>query len=403
LVSYPGSTFYLFTRPTGVLVEYAYDVASRVTGITYKQNGTTVLGDLTYEYDKAGNRTKIGGSFARTGIPQAINTTAYNAANHQTTFGDKTLTYDNNGNLQTITDSGGTTTYTWNARNQLTGISGPGVSASFVYDGLGRREKKTISSNLTEFLFDGVNPVQETSGAAILANILPGLGIDEFLTRTDVGAGKTSFLLSDALGSSIALTDAVGAVQTEYSYEPFGKTTLTGASNTNPFEFTARENDGTGLHYYRNRYYHSALQRFISEDPIEFAGGDINLYAYVGNSPQTFTDPHGLEAPLPIPSFPGSGGQTCVSVGFGARCGPPSNRKSNPTPPKPPEPGPRPINPCSLRGCFTRDGQLYDSDYEPIDPLDLATRPENLGDYIGYGWSWYWENWVTRKLDSTGW
>jgi YD repeat-containing protein len=64
----------------------------------------------------------LGGSFARTGIPQAVNSTAYNAANQQTTFGDKTLTYDNNGNLLTVTDSGGTTTYAWNARNQLVGI-----------------------------------------------------------------------------------------------------------------------------------------------------------------------------------------------------------------------------------------------------------------------------------------
>ena len=32
-----------------------------------------------------------------------------------------------------------------------------------------------------------MNPVQELSGASILANILPGLGIDEFFTRTDVG------------------------------------------------------------------------------------------------------------------------------------------------------------------------------------------------------------------------
>jgi YD repeat-containing protein len=105
------SAFFGFVPlPNGVLVEYTYDAASRVTGITYKRDGTTVLGDLTYEYDKAGNRTKMGGSFARTGIAQAVSTTAYNVANHQTTFGDKTLTYDNNGNLQTITDSSGTTT-----------------------------------------------------------------------------------------------------------------------------------------------------------------------------------------------------------------------------------------------------------------------------------------------------
>jgi RHS repeat-associated protein len=286
------------TLPNGILVEYAYDGASRVTGITYKQNGTTVIGNLTYEYDKNGNRTKIGGSYARTGLPQAISSTAYNAANHQTTFGDKTLTYDNNGNLLTITDGSATTTYTWNARNQLVGISGTGVNASFVYDALGRREKKTINGSLIEFLYDGLNPVQETSGAAVLANILTGLGIDEFFTRSDVPAGTTSSLLTDSLGSTVALADSAGAVQTENTYEPFGKTTSTGVSNTNPFQYTGRENDGTGLYYYRARYYHPGLQRFLSEDPIEFNGGDINLYAYVGNSPTNFTDPTGEVWPI---------------------------------------------------------------------------------------------------------
>jgi RHS repeat-associated protein len=204
----------------------------------------------------------------------------------------KTLTYDNNGNLLTITDSGGTTTYTRNAMNQLTGISGPGVSASFVYDGLGRREKKTINGSLTEFLFDGVNPVQETSGTAIVANILPGLGVDEFLTRTDVSGGATSSFLSDALGSSVALTDTAGTVQTEYTYEAFGRTTATGASNSSSHKYTGRENDGTGLYYYRARYYNPVLQRFISEDPIEFEGG-WNFYTYVDNSPLNFIDPFG--------------------------------------------------------------------------------------------------------------
>ncbi|MGI0013411.1 MAG: DUF6531 domain-containing protein, partial [Nitrososphaera sp.] len=204
------------TLPNGVLVEYAYDAASRVTGINYKQ-GATLLGNLTYEYDKAGNRTQTGGSFARTGIPQAISTSNYNAANHQLALGDKTMTFDNNGNLSTITDASGTTIYTWNARNQLTGISGPNVTANFVYDGLGRREKKTVNSNLTEFLYDGVNPVQETSGATVLANILAGLGIDEFFNRTDVPAAVTSHFLPDALGSALALADSAGTVQSEYT------------------------------------------------------------------------------------------------------------------------------------------------------------------------------------------
>ena len=46
-------------------------------------------------------------------------------------------------------------------------------------------------------------------------------------------------------------------------------------------------------HYYRARYYHPGLQRFISEDPIEFAAGDTNLYIYVGNDPVGFVDPLG--------------------------------------------------------------------------------------------------------------
>ena len=280
------------TLPNGILVEYTYDAASRVTGINYKQ-GATVLGNLTYEYDKGGNRTKIGGSFARTGIPNSITSASYNAANQQTALGDKSLIFDNNGNLTSITDAGGTTLYTWNPRNQLTSINGPSVNASFVYDGLGRREKKTINGSLTEFLYDRVNPVQETSGATVLANILTGLGVDEYVTRTDVPAGTTSNLLPDALGSTIALADSSGAVQSELTYEPFGKTTVTGPTNTNPFQYTGRENEGTGLYYYRARYYHPQLQRFISEDPVGLGGGDINLYAYVGNDPMNLVDPLG--------------------------------------------------------------------------------------------------------------
>ncbi|MGH7795708.1 MAG: RHS repeat-associated core domain-containing protein [Candidatus Binatia bacterium] len=128
----------------------------------------------------------------------------------------------------------------------------------------------------------------------MLANILPGLGIDEFLTRTDVVAGVSSSFLTDALGSPVGVTDNACVLQTEYTYEPFGKTTFTGSSNSNPYQYTGRENDGTGLFHYRARYYHPQLQRFISEDPIEFEGGDINRYAYVGNDPMNFVDPYGL-------------------------------------------------------------------------------------------------------------
>jgi RHS repeat-associated protein len=88
-------------------------------------------------------------------------------------------------------------------------------------------------------------------------------------------------------------------VAEQYFYFPFGQT-LQSAGTTNPFQFTGRENDGTGLMYYRARYYVPDWGRFISEDPIGFAGG-INRYAYVNNAPQNSTDPSGL---LTLPSDP---------------------------------------------------------------------------------------------------
>jgi hypothetical protein len=46
--------------------------------------------------------------------------------------------------------------------------------------------------------------------------------------------------------------------------------------------------------YYRARYYHPTLQRFVSEDPLGFAGSGPNSYSYTSNSPTNFGDPSGL-------------------------------------------------------------------------------------------------------------
>ncbi|OGL27236.1 MAG: hypothetical protein A3G44_03400 [Candidatus Rokubacteria bacterium RIFCSPLOWO2_12_FULL_73_47] len=104
------------------------------------------------------------------------------------------------------------------------------------------------------------------------------------------------FYTADALGSALMLTDSAGALATRYTYAPFGRTAAEGVSSGNPFQYTGRENDGlAGLYYYRARYYHPGLQRFLSQDPLGFAAGDVNLYAYVGNNPLNFIDPLGLD------------------------------------------------------------------------------------------------------------
>ena len=175
---------------------------------------------------------------------------------------------------------------------------------TYAYDADGRRTSKTINGATTQFLGacpprkrrDGLNPVQELDGAAppnVTANLLTGLGIDEYFTRTD--ASGTMAFLADALGSTVGLVNSAGGIDTSYTYQPFGATTVNGTS-ANPYQFTGRENDGASLYYYRARYYSPTFQRFIAQDPIGFAGGDANLYAYVGNDPLNHVDPRGTES-----------------------------------------------------------------------------------------------------------
>jgi len=268
--------------PNGVTLSYGYDVASELTGVTYSLNSTT-LGNLTYSYDLAGRRSSVGGSYARTGLPNAVSTATLDSANELAVWGTVTPIYDANGNL--LNDGGNS--YVWNGRNQL--ILMNGSAESFQYDAFGRRAAKTILGTTTNYLYDGANIVQELSGTTPTANLITGR-VDEYFQRTD-STGAASFL-TDALGSTVALTNASGGNVAQYTYDPHGNTTVAGSS-TSAFQFTGRENDNTALYYYRARYLSPGIDRFISEDPLGLAGG-INDYAYAGNDPVDNADSSGM-------------------------------------------------------------------------------------------------------------
>jgi RHS repeat-associated protein len=289
--------------PNGITVTYSYDSDSHISGITY-QNGATTLGNLIYSYDSLGRRSQVSGSYARANLPSSMSSVSYNVANQITTWAGTGVTYDLNGNIQ----NDGTNTYSWDFRNQLSAITG-GNTASFQYDGLRRRIGKTINGISTAFLYDGGNVIQELSGSTPTANLITGLRTDEIFARTDSAGAR--YFLSDALNNTLGLSNPTATVPTQYTYEPFGNTSTTGSSSTNEFQYTGRENDGTGLYFYRARYYQPGFERFASEDPIGFGGG-TNLYGYVRNNPVNLFDPSGLK-PRP----------TCQSGGMSYLCGPP--------------------------------------------------------------------------------
>src|SRR5205823_2374093 len=108
------------TYQNGITVDYGYDVGGRLASLTFR-TGLAFLGDLTYNYDLTDSVYQVGGSFARTQLPNPVSSTSYNSRNQLTQWGTSTLLYDANGNLA----SDGSSTYTWNARDQLVSVTGP--------------------------------------------------------------------------------------------------------------------------------------------------------------------------------------------------------------------------------------------------------------------------------------
>ncbi|MFK3646896.1 RHS repeat-associated core domain-containing protein [Lysobacter enzymogenes] len=279
------------TLPNGIAAGYDFNDAGDLVGLAYAKPDGSVLGAMGYGYDRVGRRIAQTGSWANGLLPQAGAGNAFDDNHRQTQFHGQSLSYDANGNLT----FDGLRTYVWNGRNQLAQIQQGGQTiAAFEYDPVGRRISKAENGQTVRYLYDGANAVQETRGAQV-AGVLTGLGLDQRFARTDV-AGRT-YLLTDGLGSTKALTNAAGAVVQRYDYTPYGQTQSTQSGFDNPYQYTGRELDASGLYYYRARYYHPGMARFISEDPIGLAGGP-NTYAYVGGDPISQIDPLGLAGVL---------------------------------------------------------------------------------------------------------
>jgi RHS repeat-associated protein len=273
------------TLPGGVTAAYSYDNDSNLTGITYG-NGSSTIGTLTYSYDPANRVSGVGGTLYQTNLHNAI-TASYNNANRITALNGTAFAWDANGNVT----SDGTNSYGWNARNQLTAV---GSTAAYAYDALGRRITSTVSGVSTSYLYDGWDVVEEQQGGSLSAAMLTGLATDERFSRS--AGGVLSTYLVDRLGSTMALAGGSPAtVLTSYGYNANGAATVSGAATTSSYTFTGRESDATGLIAMRNRYYKPNWGRFISEDPIDVAGG-VNLYQYANNNPTTFRDPYGNAA-----------------------------------------------------------------------------------------------------------
>jgi RHS repeat-associated protein len=192
-----------------------------------------------------------------------------------------------------------------------------GMSASYLYDPLGRRTTKTMGGTVTNFLHDGDTEIGEYEGSGnIQRRFVRGPEIDQPIAMINCtvpgnsyagsNAAKTMFHY-DKLGSVVAMSNAGnGQLATNggpFLYDAFGNCTSGGAPYSTagtPYLYTGQRFDPeTGLYLYRARCYSPWLDRFCQPDPVGYAV-DVNGYSYTGNHPTDATDqalfqstPHG--------------------------------------------------------------------------------------------------------------
>ena len=126
------------------------------------------------------------------------------------------------------------------------------------------------------------------------------------ITERSDGTDAESYLHKDHLGSPISISDKLGNIVQQFTYDPWGKQTkiyqqasfldLTFNQPTNR-GYTGHEHiDGLDIIHMNGRIYDANLGRFMQADPtIQFAGNfqNYNRYSYIMNNPLTYTDPSG--------------------------------------------------------------------------------------------------------------
>ena len=282
-------------RSNGVNSALTFDGVGHVLSLIHSK-ASTARNTQTYAYDAHGDSIAVTNDISQP-LTTAVTTATVDASNELLTNGQATYSYDDNGNRLTESGPGGTLTYSWDSRNRLASIvDNSGKRTSFRYDfghNLLEIDRTSGTPATQKFVLDNLENVVSLTGASGLpASQLTGRVIDSQFASIDTG-GNVTFGIGDPLGTIVATTDATGNIVNTLDYEPYGKSSASGTASY-PFTYTGRVPVLGNILYFRNRFYDAGAGRFLSQDPVGFAGGDTNLYGYASANPVNGRDPTGL-------------------------------------------------------------------------------------------------------------
>ena len=291
----PAGNVIAETRSNGTVSTYSFDKKNQMTAITHKKSGTS-FAQLTYTRDVMGNVTSEGRTLPLyPALTPKTSTATYNDLNQIVTWGGDTFSYDWDGNLTGISGSRSLGAG-YDIMNRLTNLIRSGVTTSFTYNALGQRSRAVTGSQTVNSHYDQQGRLLfQSDGTGQMTAYYFYAG--KRLVAMATSPGSYYFYHYDKTGNTIALTDVAGNIAAAYAYLPSGEISQSTGGVKNPFTFVGAfgvMDDGGGLYFMKNRHYDAVTGRFAQKDPIGFAGGQTNLYAYVGGNPINRIDPSGL-------------------------------------------------------------------------------------------------------------
>jgi RHS repeat-associated protein len=313
---------------------YIYDGLSRLQACQVGMlSGTTISGTPASEEDWSldgignwpGYIQKTSGTISlnQSRTPSSANEISAVSATVGSTWA--TPAYDLAGNMTTVPiptslTSGYTAIYdSWNRLVSL--ANSTTTVTTYAYDGLHRRIFKriyvsgTLDHNEHAYLNEKWQIVEVRKEVSGIINSNPleqyvwhPLYIDASVLRdydsTTAGSPTRYYYAFDANYNVTTATISTGATAERYYYAPYGAPLfLDGSFNLlttqasqigNSVGFTGRQYDPeSGIHYYRNRFYHGLLGAFITRDPLAYDGKSMDLYEYAHSAPVVYLDPYG--------------------------------------------------------------------------------------------------------------
>lgn len=282
------------TRSNGTTSAHLYDANDRTTKVEHSAGANTIA-RMQYTRDAMGNTVAETSTLPISVALQSSDSIGvYDSANQIQAFKEATYSYDLDGNIISTSGAAGFAGL-YDQLNRLVRMTVGGVQSDYVYDAVGNKVRATRGAVTTQYYYDHTGKLLfEADGSGTILNYY--LYRDSRMVAMSSAAGANYFYHHDKNGNTVAMTNASGTVVNAYAYTPYGE--IAGSTETvaNRFKYVGSHgvvDEGGGIYFMKNRYYDASAGRFLQKDPIGFAGGQSNLFAYVGGNPVGRIDPAG--------------------------------------------------------------------------------------------------------------